>query len=270
MKTAHIHQLGLATFALTTGLLGAQAPEPADQQADLAKKLANPIAALISVPIQNNILFGVGPGDGFRETTNIQPVIPFELNEHWNLISRTILPVTYQEGIPPGSGHQFGLGDTVQSLFFSPKDPNPFVWGIGPVFLLPTATDSMLGGEQWGAGPTGVILKQSGPWTYGILANHLWSVAGDDGRGSVNATFLQPFLSYTTAKATTFTINTESSYDWQAKQWTVPINAGVSQVLKLGDQLASIGLMGTWYAGRPTGAPEWGIRLNFTLLFPKG
>lgn len=239
------------------------------EDADLAKQLSNPVAALISVPIQNNFLFNVGPGDGFRETTNIQPVIPFELNERWNLISRTILPVIYQEGLFPGSGSQSGLGDTVQSLFFSPKDPEPFIWGLGPAFLIPSATDDLLGGEKWGAGPTGVILKQSGPWTYGVLANQLWSFAGADDRGDVNATFVQPFLSYTTKSATTFTVNSESTYDWEGRQWTVPFNAGVSQLLKLGGQPVNLGLMGTWYADGPAGAPDWGIRLIFTFLFPK-
>lgn len=269
MKASQPLKSALATLLLAPGIVAAEtAPAPA-QAADLAKKLNNPVADLISVPLQNNILFNVGPGNGFRETTNIQPVIPFDLSEHWNLISRTILPVTYQEGIFPGSGNQFGLGDTVQSLFFSPKDPEPFVWGLGPALLLPTATDDLLGSEQWGVGPTGVILKQAGPWTVGMLANQLWSVAGNDGRETVNATYLQPFLAYTTHTHTTFTINSESTYDWTAKQWTVPFNAGVSQIIKLGGRPVSIGLMGTWFAEAPDSAPDWGVRCVFTFLFPK-
>jgi len=270
MKTVSFRHSILATLALTSGVLSAENATAEDSAADLAKKLSNPIAALISVPLQNNLLYNVGPGDGFRETTNIQPVIPFDLNEHWNLISRTVLPVTYQDGIFPGSGHQFGLGDTVQSFFFSPKSADPFIWGVGPALLIPTATDDMLGGGKLGAGPTGVILKQSGPWTYGVLANQIWSFAGSGDREDVNATFIQPFLSYTTKSATTFTINSESTYDWQARQWTMPFNAGVSQLLKLGEQPVSIGLMGTWYAEAPSAAPGWGIRLVFTFLFPKG
>ena len=269
MTTTPISHTILATLAITSGVLSAQSTTADESAADLAKKLSNPIAALISVPLQNNFLFNVGPGDGFRETTNIQPVIPFDLNDHWNLISRTILPVTYQDGIFPGSGSQFSLGDTVQSLFFSPKSTDPFIWGVGPAFLIPTATDDLLGGGKWGAGPTGVILKQTGPLTYGVLANQLWSFAGSDNREDVNATFIQPFLSYTTKSATTFTVNSESTYDWQGRQWTMPFNAGVSQLLKLGGQPVSIGLMGTWYAEAPAGAPDWGIRLVFTFLFPK-
>ena len=133
-------------------------PAAQANETDLARQLANPIASLISVPIQSNYDFGIGPGDGTKWTTNVQPVIPFELNEHWNLISRTILPVIDQEGIAPGGvSDAFGLGDTVQSLFFSPKESDP-IWGVGPVFLIPTATDDLLGSEQWGIGPTAVAL----------------------------------------------------------------------------------------------------------------
>jgi hypothetical protein len=238
--------------------------------ADLAKQLANPVASLISVPVQGNLDFGMGPGDGSKFTTNIQPVIPFGLNDDWNVISRTILPVIDQEGIALGGANDaFGLGDTVQSFFFSPKSSDP-IWGIGPVFLLPTATDSLLGSEKWGAGPTGVVLKQSGPWTYGALANHLWDFAGDGSRASVNATFLQPFVSYITDTKTTFTLNSESTYDWQREQWNIPLNFIVSQLLKIGDQPLQLSGGVRYYLETPDGGPEWGLRFAVTWLFPKG
>jgi len=168
---------------------------------DLAKKLANPVAALISLPFQLNYDRDIGPLDeGRRWTLNVQPVVPFELSKDWNLISRTILPVVSQEDIAPGSGSQSGSGDIVQSFFFSPKTPTAsgWIWGVGPVFLLPTGSDRLLTADKWGAGPTAVALRQQGPWTYGALANHIWSFAGNDNRADISATFLQPFLSYTT------------------------------------------------------------------------
>jgi hypothetical protein len=240
------------------------------QEADLAKKLANPISDLISLPIQSNYDFGVGPGDGTKWTTNIQPVIPFGISEDWNLISRTILPVTDQEGLAAaGDGlDAFGLGDTVQSFFFSPKESSP-IWGVGPVFLIPTATDSILGTEKWGIGPTAVVLKQEGPWTYGALANHLWDFAGDDSRDSINATFLQPFVAYITPTKTTLSLNLESTYDWQGNQWTVPVNFLVSQLFKIGDQPIQAFIGARYYAEKPDNGPEWGLRLGLTFLFPK-
>ena len=239
------------------------------QDADLAKQLANPISSLISVPVQSNYDFGIGPGDGRRWYTNIQPVIPITLNENWNLISRTILPVVDVEGtLPGGAGDAFGLGDTVQSLFFSPQQSSP-IWGVGPVFLIPTATDSMLGSEKWGAGPTGVVLQQHGPWTYGMLANHLWDFAGDDSRASVNATFLQPFVSYITPTKTTFGVSLESTYDWQGNQWTVPLNVTVSQLAKIGSQPVQFFAGARYYMDAPDNGPEWGLRLGITFLFPK-
>jgi hypothetical protein len=258
----------------------AAAGEGSASAEDLAKKLANPVASLISVPLQNNFDFGGGfKDDAFRYTLNVQPVIPISLNRDWNLISRTILPVIYQKDllapdITPTdvdpNDDQFGLGDTVQSLFLSPAASDP-IWGIGPVFLLPTGTDDALSTEKWGIGPTAVVLKQAGPWTYGMLANHIWSFAGDGDRSDVNASFLQPFLSYTTKQAWTYTLNTESTRNWEANEdeWTVPVNVQVTKVLKLGEQLVSVGGGARYYVAGPDTAPDWGLRLIITFLFPK-
>jgi len=132
----------------------------AESAADLAKKLANPIANLISVPIQSNMDFGAGPDRGMVWYTNIQPVVPFGLSEDWLVITRTILPVVYQEGLVQGGrADTAGLGDIVQSFFFSPRE-SPVTWGLGPVFLWPTATNNILGSGQFGAGPALVMLKQ--------------------------------------------------------------------------------------------------------------
>ncbi|WP_331372377.1 transporter [Sinorhizobium chiapasense] len=243
-----------------------------DSNADLAKKLSNPIASLISVPFQFNYDSGYGPEDGDREILNIQPVIPISLNEDWNLISRTIMPVIWQNDIAGDSGHQFGLGDITQSLFFSPKQPGPggIIWGAGPVFLLPTATDELLGSGKWGAGPTAVALKQEGPWTYGMLANHIWSFAGQSDRDDVSSTFLQPFVAYTTPDAWTFTLNTESTYDWEHNDWSVPINFQVSKLLKFGEQPVSLTAGARYWVESPeTGPDGWGVRLAVTFLFPK-
>jgi hypothetical protein len=240
--------------------------------AALAKQLTNPISSLISVPFQLNYDDGYGTGDGQRTTLNIQPVVPRTLNPEWNLIVRTILPVTYQTDFAPGAGSQFGLGDTVQSFFLSPQAPGPggLIWGVGPVFLWPTATENELGSDKWGAGPTGVALVQRGPWTVGALANHIWSFAGEGDRADVNATFLQPFVAYTTPRATSISLNTESTYDWDAEEWSVPVNFQVSQVLKIGEQPVQIGGGVRYWLDAPDGGPDgWGFRLNFALLFPR-
>lgn len=236
---------------------------------ELAKKLSNPVASLISVPFQSNFDYGAGAdGDGFGYTLNVQPVIPFSLSEDWNLISRTIVPLAYRDYLP---GDPFRLGDITQSLFLSPKAPGPggLIWGVGPAFLLPTATDDMLGTEKWGVGPTGVALIQEHGWTFGVLANHIWSVAGDDDRADVNQTFLQPFVSYALGEGVTLTANSESTYDWTAEQWTVPLNLDISKVTHFGKQPVSLQIGGKVYLDGPEGSPDWGIRSTITFLFPK-
>ncbi len=262
-----------ATVALVAAGLVTTPSLAQQDQAELAKKLSNPVAALISVPLQLNYDQDIGPAeDGERWLLNVQPVIPMELDKDWNIISRTIMPVVYQDDIAPGTGSQFGIGDILQTVFFSPKAPTSsgWIWGAGPVFLLPTGSDDLLTADQLGAGPTVLVLKQENGWTYGALANHIWSVAGDDDRGDVNATFLQPFLSYSTPTAWTYALNTESTYDWENEQWSVPINVTVSKVTRMGSQLVSIGGGLRYWADSPDNGPEGvGMRLSFTLLFPK-
>jgi hypothetical protein len=242
-----------------------------DQDAELAKQLQNPVASLISVPFQNNFEFNLGPtGDGFKYTLNFQPVIPVSLSKDWNLIIRTIVPIVSQDDVIPGTS-QSGLSDITQSFFFSPKKPvGGLILGFGPVMLYPSATDSLLCTERWGAGPTVLVLKQVGGWTYGALLNHIWSYAGDDQRDYVSSTFVQPFVSYTTKTKTTFGLNSESTYDWHNSQWTVPINLSVSQLVKLGKMPVQFALGAKYYAGGPSGAPDWGVRFVVTPLFPTG
>ncbi len=245
--------------------------EQADQNAELAKELQNPVAALISVPLQSNFEWGGGPqSKGFRYLLNFQPVIPFTLTEDWNLISRTIVPFIHQDDVIPNSS-QGGIGDIVQSGFFSPKKPGPggLIWGAGPVFLLPTTTERGLGAEKFGLGPTAVVLRQESGFTYGILFNHIVSIGGTRSTPDVNATFLQPFLSYTTQTYTTFGLSTESTYDWENAKWTVPLNASVSQLLKLGGQPVSLQLGPKLYVEGPRSAADWGMRFTVTLLFPR-
>lgn len=263
--------LSLAALASTAHAQADEVSSPITPSSgdDLSKQLNNPVSSLISVPFQENIDWSVGPDEGTRSVLNVQPVVPFAISKDWNLIVRTIVPVTYQDDVVPDS-NQFGLGDVTQSYFFSP-DPKPgaIIWAIGPVFVYPTATDRFLGGDKWGAGPTALVLKQTGGTSIGVLANHVWSVAGSNDRADISTTFLQPFFSHTNKAHTTFGLNAESTYDWKGEQWTVPLNLTVTQLTHMGKQPISVGGGVRYYAVAPRDGPTWGVRMIFTMLFPK-
>ncbi|WP_456374429.1 transporter [Thiolapillus sp.] len=238
----------------------------------LAKKLANPLESLISVPFQLNYDGNIGPDEhGKRWTLNIQPVVPFSINEDWNLVSRTILPLIDQHDVVPNAGTQSGIGDITQSFFLAPVKPatNGWQWGAGAVMLLPTGADDF-SSEKWGIGPTAAMIKQQGAWTIGGLFNHVWSFAGNNDRPDISATFLQPFITHVSSNAVTTGIQTEATYDWKSNQWSVPILAFMSKIIIIGNQKVSLGGGIRYWATSPDNGPhDWGGKISVTLLLPK-
>jgi len=272
---AHAQQTPAASSPGATPAAGSSAPAGASD-ADLAKQLSNPLASLVSVPFQFNWEQGVGYQDGTRTILNVQPVVPFELNDKWNLIGRWIMPFVSQPPLTPGSESSYGLSDILFSGFFAPRETKSgLIWGVGPALSLPMTSDPTLGSGQWSAGPTFVMLKESGHWTYGFLANQLWSfqATSDADRAKVNKTFIQPFLSYNTPHAVTFTVQSEATYDHEAasgQKWTVPINFLVSKVSRFGPFPFQMGGGWGYFVDSPDIGPDRKIRVVFAILLPRG
>lgn len=247
------------------------APPPGSEMGELAMKLNNPTASLISVPFQFNIDYGGGPDDdGTQLKLNVQPVVPIKLTEDWKILSRYIVPYVYQSD-RIGHDDQSGFADSTATFWLSPANEKKGapIWGVGPIFQLPTATDDLLGAEKWCLGPSAIVLKQENGWTYGFLANQVWSFAGDDDRSDVNYLFIQPFLSHTNARHTTYTINSENIYDWKSEEWTIPINLMLTQLVKIGKMPVSLQAGVRYYLDKPAGGPDWGLRFGVTLVFPE-
>lgn len=235
----------------------------------LAKQLANPVASLISVPFQNNFDFKVGPNEGFRYNLNVQPVVPIALNEKWNLISRTIVSLSTQTDVYVDGGSETGLGDIIQSIFFSPKAPTKkgLIWGVGPILLLPTATDDLLGAHKWAAGPNAVFLKLIGRYTVGGLVNHMWSYAGSGNK--INASFVQPFITYATPSGVSYTVASENTQSWGNDVFGGFVGVYFAKVITAGKQMMQLSAGPKVYYGNNTLNPSWGLRVNAILLYPK-
>ena len=271
-------RLAVLTIVLAVAFAGsAQAqtaqPAPAGSQdaADLAKKLSNPVADLVSVPFQFNWAQPVGPDGDTRFILNVQPVMPFSVSENWNMIARIIVPFVGQPPLAEGGVAASGIGDVLTSFFFSPKSSS-VVWGVGPVLSLPSTSERTLGTGKWSAGPTFVILKQQGRLTYGALVNQVWSFAGNDTRSDVSQFFLQPFLAYTTPAAVTLSVNSEMVFNWEAdsgNKFTVPLGGSLSKTFLWGKQPMKMGLQSYYNAVHPDDASSWNVGLSVTFLFPK-
>ena len=261
----------LLVFVLPS-LVQAQQPAPADQEKrHLAAQLANPIAALVSVPFQFNWEQNVGPSELTRFILNVQPVMPFTINEDVNLIVRLIAPLISQPPLVDGGSAAFGMGDVTTSFFVSPSKSKRLIWGAGPVFVLPSTSEPTIGSGKWSAGPTIVALRQTGSWTIGALWNQIWSFSGDPSRADVNQMFFQPFLSYQATHTITLTVQSETTANWEVHdgRWTVPINFLMAKLATFGTFPASYQLGFGAFPVHPDAGPSWKIRAAIVILLPK-
>jgi hypothetical protein len=254
--------VGLAAVFLQTATAAAQ---DADQ---LAKQTQNPVSSLISLPLQGNWDFGIGDRDATGTLLNIQPVMPFGISDSTNLILRVIMPMTSQ---PSDDGTRInGLGDVLATAFFSPAAAGGIIWGVGPVFLLPAATNNALGTEKFGIGPSAVGLTQPGNWTIGMLFNQIWSVSGANDRSDVNQTYLQPFANYNLGNGVSAGLSMEASANWEADEtWTAPMLMSVSKVTLLGRRPVNFAVAAGPTLGGPGQGASWRFRLSATFLYPR-
>ena len=256
---------------LVVAFLSTYSTSYAQSNAELAKAAQNPIASMISLPFQDNINTGIGPDDETQNILNIQPVWPVSLNDDWNLITRTILPLISQPGILTGEGRINGLGDTTFTAFLSPANSGSLTWGVGPVVLIPTATDDKLGADKWGGGASAVILAMPGNWVVGSLFSNVWSVAGD-GEQDVNIFTWQYFINYNLPNSWYLVTAPIITANWEAdseNRWTIPIGGGVGKIFRIGKQPVNAQVSAYKNVESPEFGANWQIRLQFQLLFPK-
>jgi hypothetical protein len=239
---------------------------------ELAKIAQNPVGNLVSVPFQNNTNLNYGPERKTQNILNIQPVIPVSVNSEWNIITRTILPVISMPSLGPGDNRTDGLGDTQLSAFLSPANPGKWIWGLGGIVQMPTHSDPELGNNNWGLGPTAVLLHldKGNPWVYGALVNNVWSM-GNSNEGYYNNGLIQPFLNYNFSGGLYLTSAPIMTVDWKAdgEQWTVPLGGGVGKIFHFGRLPVNTQLSAYYNVVKPEYGANWQIRAQLQLMFPK-
>jgi opacity protein-like surface antigen len=248
----------------------ARTAEPSEDES-LAQKSQNPIADLVSLPFQSNTNFNQGPFNRAQEVLNIQPVVPLHINADWTLIARTIIPVVSQPN-PIFNSNTNGIGDITEELFFTPAHPGALIWGLGPVFTIPSATDPILGTGRALLGPTAVALVTPGHWVIGVLVNNQWSVGGNPLRQNVNEFLAEPFINYNMAHGWYITSSPVITANWLApsdQRWIVPVGGGFGRIFKIGEQPVSANIAGYYNVVHPTGTSNWQLRAELTLLFPE-
>jgi hypothetical protein len=259
------------------GVLWAQQPKPepteAEQKAQaaaLAKETQNPVADLNTVPIQFNWNTGGGLGDQTMQVINVQPVFPLPINKTWNIVSRTIVPIV---NVPlPSGDRSTGIGDIQEQLFLSKQKGGKVIWGIGPIFSFPTATNDVLTTGQFALGPTFVVLTMPGKWVIGVVGNNLWRIGGSDNTTAINSFFVQPFINYNLSRGWAISTSPSITADWNApsgQEWTVPLGLGVSKVDMIGKQPVNLSLQYYHNVVRPDNGPADVVRMVFALLYPR-
>ena len=225
--------LGQSTQASTSSAVSV--PSGDVDKVDIAKKLANPIANMISVPLQYEFSRGVGKNQGGSEQTLLfQPVAPFDLGGGDTFIVRPIVAGAREVSVQNAAGQSFsgyGIASVTLESFYAPNTNSSWIWGVGPYAQSPSGNSGKFGSQQTGAGVTAVVLNRAGPWTYGALGYQSWSVGGNPSFGTQNNLYGQPFIAYTTKTAWTLTANMEAQYNYDARRTSNPLYAGVSKLM---------------------------------------
>jgi len=259
----------LAAAAALSAPAGAEMSEE-----ELAKLAQNPVGNLVSVPLQYNGNLNFGPEKGTQSILNIQPVVPISISNDWNIITRTILPVIWQPSLGPGDSSVSGIGDLQFTAFLSPANPGAWIWGAGAIVQAPTHSNSKLGNDNWGLGPSFVVLhlEKGSPWVYGVLVNNVWSLGSSSDAPSYNNGLIQPFLNYNLPDGAYLTSSPVLTVNWKAEgsqQWTVPIGGGVGKIFHFGKLPVNMQVAAYYNVVRPDNAANWQIRAQMQFMFPK-
>ena len=249
--------------------------ETPESDTEISKQIENPVTHRITLPLRYEAEFLDGPYKATKDTFSInQAVVPFVLNEEWILATRTKLPAIVQPPKKLGNSWAGGLSNGYTTFFLSPRYGEGFYWGAGPVLYYPTATNSVLGVNKWGSGPSVAFLKENeSPLVFGAVVNNIWSFGGPPGSSDrTNQFLLNPIVSYHFAEGWSVGSSPNITANWITKggKWTVPVGGGFGKAFQLGEQPIKLDLDAYYNVFRPkAGNDTWLLQVTLTFVFPK-
>ena len=258
----------------------ARAERHGKAEASLAKAAQNPVANMMSLPLQYNFYTAGGLGSESMMVLNVQPVLPLPIGKDWLIVSRTVVPFTSVPlpavipavaASPLGGPRASGIADIEEQAYVTSAKPGKFTWAVGPIFSFPTATNNVLRTGQWGLGPTAVGLVMPGPWVIGTLVNNVWRIGGAANGHVLNNFTVQPFINYNLPRAWAISTAPLITSNWSApdgQRWTVPIGLGISKVTHLVEQPLNLELQYYHNLNHPSGAGSEQLRLEVAALWP--
>ena len=274
--------LGLAAYTNLYAQSSSKGNQSQESQslAEVGAQLANPVSSVWSIVFQNNFTFLEGdPSDKtrFLYNLNFQPVLPVPLTDNWNLITRPVFPFIFGQPVL-NTGSEFdsksGLGDIAMVNLLSPNKASGFLWGLGPTWIFPTATNDNLGQEKWQVGPAAVGLFLSKDWIFGAFPQQWWSYAGKDDRPDTSQMNIQYFVWRLLPGAWQFgTGGPNVTINWKAdddNKVNLPIGAGVAKTVKLGNLPVKFQIEGSYsVVHQDFLSPRWNIRFTITPVIPR-
>jgi hypothetical protein len=238
---------------------------PGPTQSNLVKQANAPISSIFQIRLQDTYVPRFTDVDGQGNTLSVAMTMPLPKYRLLPLPQLSIMALPAAVTLPNG---MTGLGD-LRFLDIAVLDAgHGVIWGVGPTFVFPTASERTTGQGKFQVGPAAAIAYAPARWLVGVLAEDLLSFAGADDRPDVHALVLQPFVTYQLGRGWFLRSQPRFVFDWENGTRLLPLDVGAGRVFRIGGQNVSCFVAPSWFRTVNGAGPRYGITFGVSLLYP--